>query len=65
MKALESELAGVRHELYESRQQEASSKDTIGTLKSSLETSSQIIARLETRCSDLEESICSATGGDI
>lgn len=62
LKALEIELTGARKELHESRQQEASAKDTIATLKLSLETSTQIVTRLETRCSALEESICSVTG---
>lgn len=66
LKGMESELSRLRLELAESLQQEASSKDTMSTLKLSLETSTQIIARLEadleSRSAALEQSIALATG---
>ena len=66
LKGMESELSRLRLELAESLQQEASSKDTVSTLKLSLETSTQIIARLEadleSRSAALEQSIALATG---
>lgn len=66
LKGMESELSRLRLELAESLQQEASSKDTVSTLKLSLETSTQIIARLEadleSRSAALEQSVALATG---
>jgi homeobox protein cut-like len=51
MKSLETELSEARRALREAKQQEISSKDTISTLKKSLETSNALVVRLE---ADLE-----------